>query len=502
MNILKNNSTPDILDCIADLSNDEIFTSPKLANNILDTLPKDLWSNPDTKFLDPTCKTGVFLREIAKRLNNGLKQKIKDHKKRTNHIFTKQIFGISITEITSLMSRRTLYYSKWASKEKSACRSFQSDEGNIFYKNYQHKWNKKNICEQCGAKKNNLNRDVSKESYAYPFLHDIGIFKNMKFDVIIGNPPYQLEDGGFGKSASPIYHKFVEHAIRLNPTYLTMIIPARWYSGGKGLDEFRGKMLNDKRIKEIHDFPETADCFPGQNIRGGVCYFLWDKNHNGKTKVVNYKNSIIVSDLTRDLKSGGKEIFIRYNKAIDILKKVQDHKEESFDQIVSSRKPFGLPTNFSGFKNTQSSTYDIMLYRFGDNGYINSNQVETNRDLINKFKVIVPYASPGGDEFPHQVLSNPLISPPKTCSTETYLVIGPYKDKATCENIKNYMRTKFCRFLILLIKNTQHVTKKTYSFVPMQNFKENWDDKKLYKKYKITSKEIDFINSLIKPMNE
>lgn len=502
MNILKSNTAPDILDCIADLSNDEIFTSPKLANKILDTLPSHIWKNPDIKFLDPTCKTGVFLREIAKRLNNGLKQKIRDHKERTNHIFTKQIFGISITEITSLMSRRTVYYSKWVTKEKSACRNFKSDDGNIFYKNYTHKWNEKDICKFCGAKKGNFSRDGSKESYAYPFLHDISIFKEMKFDVIIGNPPYQLEDGGFGKSASPIYHKFVEHAIRLNPTYLTMIIPARWYSGGKGLDEFRGKMLNDKRIKEIHDFPETADCFPGQNIRGGVCYFLWDKNHNGKTKVVNYKNSQITSDLTRDLKSGGKDIFIRYNKAIDILKKVQDHKEESFEKIVSSRKPFGLPTNYDGYNLNKTDKFNIKLFRFGKEGYINSNQAETNRQLIGKFKVFVAKASPGGDNYPHQVISEPLVGSPNTCCTETYILIGPFENKLICENVISYMKTNFFRFLMILIKNTQDVPKKVYGFVPMQDFNKKWSDEKLFKKYKITSKEIDFINSLIKPMNE
>ena len=248
MNILKQNQSPDILDCIADLSNDEIFTSPKIANKILDQLPETIWKNPELKFLDPCSKTGVFLREIAKRLNHGLKNKIRDNRKRANHIFSKQLFGISITEITSLMSRRTLYYSKSASEINSACNKFNSNAGNIFFKNYFHEWNKNGTCKKCGAKKNIFKRDINRESYAYPFLHDKNIFLDMKFDVIIGNPPYQMEDGGFGKSASPIYHKFVEHAIRLNPTYLSMIIPAKWYSGGKGLDEFRNKILNDRSV--------------------------------------------------------------------------------------------------------------------------------------------------------------------------------------------------------------------------------------------------------------
>ena len=500
MSIQNNQNNPDVLNCLANLSNDEIFTPTKLATQILDTLPKKIWSNPNIKFLDPCSKTGIFLREIANRLNIGLKDIIKNDKKRSEHIFLKQIYGISITELTGLISRRSIYYSKNVLGKNSICDKFPNKDGNIYYKETPHSWNKKDECKHCGAKRIGYDRSKENENYAYPFLHDENLFKNMKFDVIIGNPPYQLEDGGFGKSASPIYHKFVEQAMRLNPTYLSMIIPARWYSGGKGLDDFRNKMLNDEKISEIHDFPQTSDCFPGLNIRGGICYFLWDKNHKGNPNIINYKNNKVISSKKRNLKFEDQDVFVRYNQAINILEKIEKFKEEKFSNIVSSRKPYGLPTNFSGFKNTQSSTYDIMLYRFGDNGYINSNQVETNRDLINKYKVIVPYASPGGDEFPHLVLSNPLISPPKTCSTETYLVIGPCKDKATCENIKNYMRTKFCRFLILLIKNTQHVTKKTYSFVPMQNFKENWDDKKLYKKYKITKEEIEFIDTLVRPL--
>ena len=500
MIILKQNHNPDVLNCLANLSNDEIFTPTKIANAILDTLPKNIWSNSNIKFLDPVCKTGIFLREIASRLNIGLKKTIPDDKKRANHIFTKQIFGISITELTSLMTRRTLYYSRNPLGNNSICRNFKDKSANIFFKNNTHTWDKNDSCEYCGAKKIVYDRGVKLETYVYPFLHTNEIFENMKFDVIIGNPPYQLEDGGFGKSASPIYHKFVEQAIRLNPTYLTMIIPARWYSGGKGLDEFRDKMLNDKRISEIHDFPSTTDCFPGLNIRGGICYFLWDKNHKGKTKIFNYKDGKILSSVERDLKIEGLDIFVRYNQAISILNKVNKLKENKFDYLVSSRKPFGFATNFSSFSKSKTNISDIKLYRFGDDGYVNENQAETNRDFINKYKVIVPYASPGGDEYPHQVLSRPIISIPKTCCTETYLVIGPFKDKNTCENVVSYMKSKFFRFLILLIKNTQHVTKKTYSFIPDQDFSKSWNDKSLYKKYDISDNEIKFIESLVRPL--
>ena len=500
MNTRIQGNNPDVLNCLANLSNDEIFTPTKLANQILDSLPKKIWSDPNVKFLDPSSKTGIFPREIARRLNDGLKNKIKNHKKRSEHIFVNQIYGIAITELTALISRRSIYYSKSVLGKNSNCRKFKNTSGNVFFEKTNHTWDKKKKCMYCGAKKIVYDRASERETYAYPFLHKGDFYKDMKFDVIIGNPPYQLEDGGFGKSASPIYQEFVEQAMRLNPTYLSMIIPARWYAGGKGLDAFRKKMLNDERISEIHDFPQTSDCFPGLNIRGGVCYFLWDKNHTGKTKVINYKNNKIVSSANRNLNFKNLDIFVRYNKAINVLEKVENFKEEKFDKIVSSRKPFGLPTNFSTFKTSKSEKFNIKLFRFGDTGYINAKQVETNHELINKYKVIVPYASPGSDEFPHLVLSNPIISSPNSCATETYLVIGPCKDKLTCENIKSYMRTNFCRFLILLLKNTQHVTKKTYSFVPMQNFNESWNDEKLYKKYKISNEEIEFIETLIRPL--
>lgn len=506
MNHSSDSYNPDVLSCLANLSNDEVFTPPDLANQILDLLPTELWSNKDAKFLDPVCKTGVFLREIAKRLDVGLEKQIPNKQKRINHIYKNQLFGIAITELTSLLSRRTVYCSKTANGKYSVCEIFEDEQGNIKYERIEHTWNPSTgsggKCTFCGASQAVYDREESLETYAYNFIHTEKpeeIF-NMKFDVIIGNPPYQLSDGGFDKSASPIYHKFVEQAIKLNPRYLTMIIPARWYSGGKGLDEFRSNMLNDKRICEIHDFPETSDCFPGLNIRGGVCYFLWDKEHNGDCKVTTYKNGNIGKTVERPLLEKGSEVFVRYNEAIAILRKVQKLKEDTFAKIVSSRKPFGLATNFEDFSLKKTEKKGILLYRFGNNGYISTNQVERNVEWIDKFKVIVPYASPGGDSYPHQILTNPIIASPHTICTETYLLIGPFNSKSECENVVSYISSRFFRFLVLLIKNTQHVTKSTYAFVPMQDFSESWSDEKLYKKYGLTEDEIAFIESMIRPM--
>lgn len=495
---------PDILLCLANLSNDEVFTSPKLANQILDMLPDDIWKDKNATFLDPVCKTGVFLREIAVRLDKGLAEIIKDKQERINHIFTKQIFGIAVTELTALISRRTVYCAKVANSKFSVCSAFpkgkSGEDGNIKYSKIEHSW-KDNKCTFCGASKEVYGKNKENENYAYQFIHTDkpeGIF-NMKFDVIIGNPPYQLNDGGFGTSAAPIYHKFVEQAIKLNPKYMTFIIPARWYSGGKGLDEFRDKMLNDNRIRKIVDFPEAIDCFPGVQIKGGVCYFLWERDNKGQCEVITSKKGNIASNMTRSLLEKGCDTFIRYNEAITILNKVRKLKENSIASQISSSKPFGLRTFIKGeekkFKNS------IVLYQNGGIGFVKKSVITANTELINKYKVLVPALGSGSDTFPHPILGIPFVVEPNTACTETYIVVGAYDNKKQCENLAKYITTRFFRFMVLLKKNTQHATKKVYSFVPIQDFNEEWTDSKLYKKYKLNKEEIEFIESMIRPMD-
>ena len=328
---LNANYNPDVLTCLANLSNDEVFTPPALANHILDLLPPELWQNKDARFLDPVCKSGVFLREIAKRLLVGLETQIPNQQERVNHIYKNQLFGISITELTGLLSRRSVYCSKTANGKYSVCDQFTNEQGNLIFKRIEHTW-KNGSCTFCGASSEAYNRGEELETYAYQFIHTDrpeAIFK-MKFDVIIGNPPYQLGDAGPTKSASPIYNLFVEQAKKLSPRYLSMVIPARWYSGGKGLDEFRNEMLKDNRIRQIVDFPEAIDCFPGVQIKGGVCYFLWDRDNAGDCKVITSRKGESVSAMTRPLLENGCETFIRYNEAISILKKVQALHEPSF----------------------------------------------------------------------------------------------------------------------------------------------------------------------------
>lgn len=492
---------PDVLSCLANLSSDEVFTPPQLVNQILDLLPGNIWCDKNAKFLDPFCKTGVFLREMAKRLDAGLKKQIPDRQNRIDHIFSKQLFGIAITELTSLLSRRSVYCSKTANGKYSVCETFDKPEGNIRFERVEHTW-AKGKCVFCGASEANYKRGEELETHAYQLLHTENpeeIF-NMKFDVIVGNPPYQLNDSGAQKSASPIYHKFIEQAKKLNPRYLSMIIPARWYNGGKGLDDFRSTMLNDRRIAELHDFPDTSDCFPGLNIRGGVCYFLWEKEHNGDCKITTHKGGKVGPTVSRPLLEKGSKIFIRYNEAISILKKVQSFNERPFNQIVSARKPFGLPTNFSGFKKSKDNKNSIILYRFGDNGFISNDKIEKNHSFVKDWKIFVPYASPGDDSYPHLILSKPIVASPNTCCTETYLVIGPLSTEKRAKNVAIYMTTLFFRFMILLAKSTQHITQKNYVFVPQQDFNKKWSDEKLFKKYGITVEEVDFIKTLIRPM--
>ena len=509
------NYNPDVLSCLANLSNDEVFTPPSLVNKILDLLPTTIWQNKNATFLDPVSKSGVFLREIAKRLMVGLETQIPEQQERINHIFKNQLFGIAITELTALLSRRSVYCSKTANGKYSICNTFDTEGGNIRFDRTPHTWHN-NKCTFCGASQEVYDREDALESYAYQFIHTNSpklIFKNMKFDVIIGNPPYQLNDGGgTGSSAIPIYHKFIQQAKKLNPTYLSMVIPARWFTGGRGVDEFRDEMLNDKRIKILHDFPNASDCFPGVEIKGGVCYFLWDKGHKGNCRIETHKSDEVISIAERDLLEKGADTFIRYNEAIAILKKVQQLNEKKFSNLISANDPFGFDTRVEGsFKRVKpqfkKEPYkdSIVFYYYGWQregiGYVDKSSIKKNFDWVKDYKVYITKAYGAGETFPHQIVNKPMIGEPNSCCTESYLVIGPFLTKTQAENVISYIETKFFRFLVLLIKNTQNAMKKVYSFVPIQDFTQSWTDAQLYEKYALTAEEIDFIESMIRPMD-
>jgi len=509
-----NTYNPDVLTCLSNLSSDEVFTPPSIVNKILDMLPQELFHDKNTTFLDPACKSGVFLREIAKRLLVGLESEIPNLQERIDHIFHKQLFGIAITELTSLFSRRSLYCSKYPNSEYSVSR-FENADGNIRFKKTAHIWDGEK-CKYCVASKSEYNRDVSLETHAYEFIHTVNPeekFK-MKFDVVIGNPPYQLSDGGHGASAIPIYQKFVEQAKKLNPRYLSMIIPARWYVGGRALDEFRNVMLNDDRIRVLHDFPNANDCFPGVEIKGGVCFFLWDRDNRGKCKIHSHSGDKTTID-TRSLLENDMETFIRSSTAVSVLEKIKMKNEDVLSEQLNAGRYFGFHTKVEWTDNNKGTLqtadgqsnypirsmkddiHSIKVYVARGVCWIaNSNVVRNNKD-VNHYKIIIPEAGNPGST----IIGKPRISEPGSCSSNTFIVMI-LKDKNIeyAKNILTYLQTKFVRFLVSLRTTTQHMAPKAYAFVPVQDFSKSWADDVLYTKYGISEDEIAFIESMISPM--
>jgi site-specific DNA-methyltransferase (adenine-specific) len=521
---------PDVLTCIANLSNDEVFTPPDFANRMLNTLAEawaanhggaNLWADRTVTFLDPFTKSGVFLREITSRLTKGLEQEIPDLQDRVNHILTQQVFGIGITQLTSLLARRSVYCSKHATGEHSIAKSFANDAGNIWFQRTEHTW-VGGRCTFCGVGQKTFDRGEGLETHAYALIHTDNIKTrlaeifggNMQFDVIIGNPPYQMNTEGYGTQARPIYHKFVEQAKNLEPRLLTMVIPARWFSGGMGLDAFRTAMLSDDRLRVIEDFPDSNNVFPGTQIKGGVCYFLWDRDNSGSVRVTTHDKGVASDSVERPLLEPGSDVFIRYNEALPILKKVfaveidqppcpvspSLPEEKQFTRLVSSIGAFGLDSMFRG--KPVKGPRDIKVYRNGGVGYLASAELTKEAHVVNKWKVFIPRAGSGSDAFPHQILGRPFVGEPGSISSWTYMYIGPFRSRAETENVISYINTRLFRFLVLLHKPSQDATRGVYTFVPTQDFSQPWTDRMLYKKYSIAKDEIAFINSMIRPMGD
>lgn len=515
---------PDVLTCIANLSNDEVFTPPEFANRMLDTLAEawaaghegaNLWEDPTIRFLDPVAKSGVFLREIASRLTDGLKEQMPDLQARVDHILTKQVFGIGITHLTSLLARRSVYCSKHAKGSHSIARTFASDDGNVWFKQLKHSW-VDGRCKYCGANTQTLDRGEGLETHAYAFIHTDNIKTrvaelfggDMQFDVIIGNPPYQMTGGGGGTNDSPLYHLFVRQAMRLEPRFLSMVIPSRWMAGGRGLSEFRAEFLGDRRVRTLVDYENAKDVFPTVGIGGGTCYFLWDRDNPGPCACVYHRNGVTIGPYSRALDEF--DVLVRDKRAVDILHKVVAAGGQSFEELVSGDTPFGLATNFTDYtQNVALKSGQIRLYaNLGTariRGAMARKVINKNSQLIDVWKLFLPVAGSGRERERSGVdlvLSPPILGEPGSVCTQTYLVAGPLSSKVEAESVASYLRTRLARFLVSLRKPAQHVFRSMYRWVPVQPWDSKWTDADLYKKYRLTRDEIAFIESMIRPMGE
>ena len=548
----------DILETITNVGNDEVFTPRKTCEMILDSLPDEVWHNPDYKWLNPATKNGIFEREIAIRLDRGLREAIPDEETRRKHILQNMIYAIGLTKFTSYVARRTLYYCSDANRKCDGIKApdghyvngyaigngtwFDDKEGNIKTPRAEHAFDKNERCIYCRLPRTSKYVDsLQREQYAYEFIHhkpeELLTFlqdlffkgdRNMKFDIIITNPPYQLSDGGARASARPIYQLFIQNAIALNPKYLSMIVPSRWMVGGKGLDLFRAQMLSDRHIKILHDYLNPKECFPNNEINGGVCYFVWSNEYQGKTEIYTHRGDEI-SKSARYLNEGAGDIFIRFEELISIKDKALAHSPKTLDSMVSASKPYGLRAE------TMLCAKKYGLPEFCDfavkNGYsvlgLDNRGQRTTKYIApdyplpkisacaRKYKVFIAEADGAagqiGNPIPARIIGKPTLGKPNEICTETFLEIGPFDTSEQAENVCKYIKTRFFRCLVGIQKQTQHTTQKVYRFVPIQNFTSNSDidwsksiasiDQQLFLKYKLSEEEIRFIETMVQEMN-
>lgn len=539
----RQNRAPDVLNTIANLSSDEVFTPPEFANRMLDTLAEawaadhegaSIWADPDVTFLDPATKSGVFLREITKRLvegQGGPPEGSDERKALVDRVLTKQVFGIGMTTLTALLARRSIYCSKDTTSKHSVAPSFTDPDGNIWFGRTEHDWAERKRerrvdplragevvvevegtgkCRWCPATESAYARGNDLETHAYALIHTddpkglvADLFGDgMQFDVVVGNPPYQLreENSGEGQSASPIYQKFVAAAQALDPRYLVMVTPTRWIAGGKGLDEYRTKMLSDHRLRSLTDFADPSEVFPGVNIRGGVSYFLWDRSYDGQCRVTTVKGGETV---TADRSLDEFDVFVRDQRAAEILRKVRAKGDQSFGLLVSARNPFGLSTNFYDVHEKVRRGDLTIQYIKGRKravGFMDPTGVAKNRAAIKSWKVFVAKAGTDGSATPDSVLTKPIIGEPDAICTDSFLYVSA-ESGAAARSIVAFYSTRFFRFLVSLRKITQDASRDTYSWVPVQPWDRAWTDDDLYAKYGLTEAEAAYIASVIRPMD-
>lgn len=457
----------------------------------------NIFKDKNTRILEINSKTGLYPLYMAYSVfAEKLKEYRDSHKLATDvpldvqnqiwdEVLRNHIFVICKTEMAKSITKRTL-------------RGFRNSKVNARYF--------ENLINKVTNQTQLLFKHIvnGKQYWKNPELED-----NMKFNAIVGNPPYQVMDGGAGASATPVYNLFVDIAKKLNPKYLSMIMPSRWYSGGKGLDDFRDSMLSDVHIRQLDDFLYPDIVFPGTNIRGGLCFFLWDSSYDNsmsQTRVITHGQSGIQNSVMRPLRTPEIDTFIRSVEAISILGKVKNPGFESISKYVSSRKPFGFPTDYTKSINYKSSPDTLLkpIVCYGKGlcvGYVERETIKSHSEWIDKWKVLIPRANNIGTELNDDNL-NAFLCAPGEITTESYLVVGAELNltKSECVNLIGYLSTKFARFMHSIAKSSQDATQKTFVFVPLQDFSKSWSDAELYKKYNLSKEEIDYIESMIKPM--
>lgn len=503
-NLLGGGYNPDVLECLANLSNDEVFTPPKVVNQMLDMLPPETWTNPNLTFLDPACKTGVFLREIAKRLIDGLADQIPNLQERLDHIFQKQLYGIAITELTALASRRSLYCSKYANGKYSVTK-FDNPDGNIRFVPINHTW-EGDKCKYCGASASQYQRDNALETHAYEFIHTNNpeeIFE-MKFDVIIGNPPYQLMVNKETKQSIPLYHKFIETSKKLKPQLLSMIVPSRWFAGGIGLDEFRATTMKDTSMKIIVDYQNPQECFSGVDIAGGVNYFLRDANYHGPCSITN-RNKEYENTEVRPLDEFS--LIVRDNRAVDIIHKILSKNEKMLSENgCSAQTPYGFLSTFQGDKERVMDN-DCRLLTSKGWQYVRRSAVTKMVSTIDKYKPFISklsceHAGTPDKNGKYRVLSrNGILKPGEICN-QSYLTVCPQKTLEEAENVMTYLHSKIIRFLVQMTLIGMNISQNNFMFVPWQDFTKTWDDDAIKAKYGITNDEYEYIVSMIREMGD
>lgn len=505
---------PDVLETLAQLPNDDVYTPPKVVSAMLDVLPAHVWSEPDYRWLDPATKSGIYLREVFKRLMVGLAQWQPDGLKRREHILKNMVFGAATTQLNGEIARRTLYQTRDATGVEVKDPSledlvvhFDYPEGNLPYVETDHTLDKKQqFCTVCRAPAKLIRE--RRESFAYSFIHGKYPTKElaaMNFDVIVGNPPYQIgmDDGKGNRTANitPLYNLFVEKAIAMNPKYIVMITPSRWFAGGKGLNEFRDRMIADRRLRVLVDNPKLYDVFPMAKIEGGVSYFLWDREYDGDCAFSTRLDGVIRSTSSRDLRLG-QGVLLRDNFGAGIVQKIASDpfRKGSLADLVSASDPFGqsIKTNFKGASDAPFEG-SIPLVFATKVGYIDPKVLQRNQGWVDRWKVLIPMAfgDTGADNF--SVMGEPIALAPGSACTQSYLVAGTFDNRRDTENYAHFLTTKLVRFLVLQRKISQHLTNTRFAFVPLLEMSRRWNDGDLYEHFELSSEEVEYIERMVAP---